>query len=354
MRMEQFELLRPGHTSVIAEAGVNHNGQVDLAHRLVDAAADAGADAVKFQTFRAEGVATEEAPKAEYQRHTTGPSGNQRAMLRQLELSEEYYPALIAHCKERGIIFLSTPHDWEAIQVLDRYDVPAYKVGSGDLTNLPFLRCIARTGRPIILSTGMGTLGEVEEAVEAVRSQGNDRLILLHCVTSYPARIEDCNLRAMLTLERAFGVPVGYSDHTAGIEAALAAVALGARVIEKHFTLDRSLPGPDHQASLEPQGLRSLIQGIRQVERALGDGVKRPAPAEREIAPAARKSIVAARDIPAGATITEDMLTTKRPGSGIAPRHWDDLIGRRARVAIPRDSLLQWGQMEWESKKEAK
>ena len=341
--MKEPEFLCPGHAFIIAEAGVNHNGEAGLAHRLVDAAADAGADAVKFQTFRAEGVATPTAPKAEYQLKATGDG--QLAMLRQLELSEEYYPALVDHCRQRGIMFLSTPHDWEAIEILDRLGVSAFKVGSGDLTNVPFLRLLARKGRPIILSTGMGTLAEVEEAVEAVRSQGNDRLILLHCVTSYPARAEDCNLRAMLTLERAFRVPVGYSDHTTGVEAALAAVALGARVIEKHFTLDRSLPGPDHEASLEPEELSALVRGIRLVERALGDGVKQPLPGERDMRPVARKSIVSARDIPAGAVITEDMLTTKRPGSGILPRHWDSLIGRRARVAIPRDSLLEWAQI---------
>ena len=344
--MNQVEFLRQGHTFIIAEAGVNHNGNVGLAHRLIDAAADAGADAVKFQTFRAEGVATLEAPKAEYQRRSTGSTGDQLAMLRSLELSEETYPALIDQCRQRGITFLSTPHDWEAVDILDRYDVPAFKVGSGDLTNIPFLRRVAAKGRPIILSTGMGNLAEVEGAVEAVRSQGNERLVLLHCVTSYPATVEDCNLRAMLTLERAFQVPVGYSDHTLGTEAALAAVALGARVIEKHFTLDRSLSGPDHQASLEPGELHSLVQSIRLVERSLGDGVKRPATVERDMMLVGRKSMVAARDIPAGAVITEEMLTTKRPGSGIPPRHWDTLIGRRASVAIPKDSLLQWGQLE--------
>jgi N-acetylneuraminate synthase/N,N'-diacetyllegionaminate synthase len=343
--MNEIEFLRSNHAFIIAEAGVNHNGDVDLAHRLIDAAADAGADAVKFQTFRAEGLATPEAPKAEYQYRTTGTEGNQLDMLRRLELSEECYPALMDHCRRRGILFMSTPHDWEAIEILDRCQVSAFKVGSGDLTNLPFLRRLAQKGRPIILSTGMGNLAEVEEAVEAIRSQGNHRLILLHCVTSYPAREEDCNLRAMLTLQQAFGVPVGFSDHTTGTETALAAVALGARIIEKHFTLDRSLPGPDHEASLEPEELGKLVRGIRLVEQALGDGLKRPKKAELVIMRAARKSIVAAKDIPAGTTITEDMLTTKRPGSGILPRYWNDIIGCRARVAIPGNSLLQWDQL---------
>ena len=252
--MNEIDFLRLGHTFIIAEAGVNHNGDIDLAHQLIDVAADAGADAVKFQTWRAEGLATAEAPKAEYQLRTTGSGGNQLEMLRELELPEECISALIDHCNRREIIFLSTPHDWEAIDILDRHQVVAYKVGSGDMTNLPFLRRMARKGRPIILSTGMGSLAEVEEAVEAVRSQGNERLILLHCVTSYPAAFEDINLKAMQTLERAFALPVGYSDHTPGVAAALGAVALGARVIEKHFTLDPSMPGPDHQSSFGAGG----------------------------------------------------------------------------------------------------
>ena len=343
--MESIEFLHPDRAFVIAEAGVNHNGDVSLAHKLIDAAADAGADAVKFQTWRAEGLATAEAPKAEYQLKTTGSDGNQLDMLRELELPEEHLPALISHCQETSITFLSTPHDWEAIDILDRFNVPAYKVGSGDMTNIPFLRKMAQKMRPIILSTGMGNLAEVEEAVNAVRSQGNEQLILLHCVTSYPARFEDVNLRAMLTLERAFRLPVGYSDHTPGVEASLAAVAMGARVIEKHFTLDRSMKGPDHLTSLEPGELRSLIQGIRLVETALGDGIKGPAPVEEDIKVVARKSIVAATNIPAGAIITEDMITTKRPGSGIWPRDWESIIGRRTKVALARDTLIQWSQL---------
>lgn len=344
-----MDFLRQGHTFFIAEAGVNHNGDLNLAHQLIDAAAEAGADAVKFQTFKAEGVATPEAPKAEYQKRTTGSAGDQLAMLRQLEVPEEWYPSLIERCGTRGIVFLSTPHDWEAMDILDRYDVPAFKVGSGDLTNLPFLRRLAGLGRPIILSTGMGTLGEVEEAVEAIRGAGNEQLAVLHCVTSYPAAVEDTNLKAMLTIEQAFGIPVGYSDHTQGTETALAAVALGATIIEKHFTLDRNLPGPDHQASLEPNELRELVHSIRLVERALGNGIKRPAPLEVEIQPVVRKSIVAAVDIPAGATIAEAMLTTKRPGSGIKPRYWENIIGQKAVEDIARDTLLRWEQISWSS-----
>lgn len=340
--MSNIEFLRRGHTFVIAEAGVNHNGDLELAHRLIDVAACAGADAVKFQTFKAEGVATIDAPKAEYQKRTTGSRGDQLAMLKQLEVPESWYPSLIERCLSRGIIFLSTPHDWEAMDILGRFNVPAFKVGSGDLTNLPFLRQLAEKGRPIIISTGMGTLAEVEEAVETIRGTGNNRLAILHCVTSYPSQVKDTNLKAMLTLEQAFGVPVGYSDHTTGIEAAMAATALGAQIIEKHFTLDRNLPGPDHQASLEPDELREFVHSIRLVEGALGSGIKRPAPMEIPIQAVARKSIVAAVDIPSGAIITEDLLTTKRPGSGIMPRHWEEIIGRIATEDIARDSLLRW------------
>jgi len=343
--VQSIEFLHSDRTFVIAEAGVNHNGDMSLAHKLIDAAADAGVDAVKFQTWRAEGLATAEAPKAEYQLRTTGSGGNQLDMLRNLELPEEYLPELINHCEERGITFMSTAHDWEAIEILDRTNVPAFKVGSGDMTNTPFLRKMAQKMRPIIMSTGMANLAEVEEAVNAVRSEGNDQLILLHCVTSYPAKFEDINLRAMDTLERAFQVPVGYSDHTPGIEASLAAVAMGARVIEKHFTLDRSMVGPDHLSSLEPDELKSMMQGIRLVEAALGNGVKGPSQVEEDIKVVARKSIVAATDIAAGTTITEAMVTTKRPGSGIMPRDWDEVVGRVSNGMIIKDDLIRWDQL---------
>jgi N-acetylneuraminate synthase/N,N'-diacetyllegionaminate synthase len=266
-------------------------------------------------------------------------------MLRELELPEEYLPELIDHCEERSITFMSTAHDWEAIDILDRFNVPAFKVGSGDMTNTPFLRKMAQKMRPIIMSTGMANLAEVEEAVNAVRSQGNEQLVLLHCVTSYPARFEDINLRAMSTLERAFQVPVGYSDHTPGVEASLAAVAMGARVIEKHFTLDRSMPGPDHLSSLEPNELKHMMQGIRLVESAMGNWIKGPSPVEEDIKVVARKSIVAAEDIPAGTVITEEMVTTKRPGSGIMPRDWDEVVGRKTNTQISKDVLIQWGQL---------
>ena len=327
---------------IIAEAGVNHNGNIDLAHNLIDAAADAKADAVKFQTFTAEGVATAIAPKAEYQKRTTGSDDNQLSMIKQLELSPDHYPSLISHCEDRSITFLSTPHDWAAIDILDNLNVPCFKIGSGDLTNIPFLRAVAKKGRPIILSTGMGNLSEVEEAVETIKSENNPPLVLLHCVTSYPANPEDCNLSAMKTLQKAFNVPVGYSDHTIGIEIPLAAISLGARVIEKHFTLDRNLPGPDHEASLEPHELLNMIKSIRMVEGALGHGIKTPTKSENDIKIVARKSIVAAIDIPNNTVITEDMITTKRPGNGLYPKYWDHVIGSTTRCAIIKDTLIHW------------
>lgn len=332
-------------TFIIAEAGVNHNGSLDLAHKLIDVAADAKADAVKFQTFRAEGVATVEAPKAEYQIRTTGSDGDQLTMIRSLELPAIHYPELIKHCDDRGIMFMSTPHDWEAIDILDELNIPAFKVGSGDLTNLPFLKQIAKKGRPIILSTGMGTLSDVDEAVNTIITESNPNIVLLHCVTSYPASIEDCNLHAMITLKQAFQTPVGYSDHTLGIDIALAAVALGAQVIEKHFTLDTTMQGPDHEASLEAQELNNLVRGIRRVEKSLGDGIKRPVKVEHGIMVVARKSIVAACNIPQDVVITEAMLTTKRPGSGIMPKYWDKIIGCKSATDIQKDSLIEWRQL---------
>ena len=344
--MPDIEFLRPDHTFVIAEGGVNHNGDVSRAHDLVDAAASAGVDAIKFQTWRAEGLATSEAPKAAYQLETTGSGGNQLEMLRELELPEAAIPELIAHSGERGIRFLSTPHDWEAIDILDRLDVFAYKVGSPDLTNIPWLAHMATKGRPIILSTGMATLAEVDDAVRRIRSEGNEKIILLHCITSYPARFEDCNLRAMQTLEQAFQLPVGYSDHTPGIEVSVAAVGMGARVIEKHFTIDRNLPGPDHLASLEPDQFGAMVKAIRNIDIALGRAIKQPVPIEEAIMPVARKSGVANKPISAGTVITSEFVTTKRPGTGIAPKYLESLFGRRVLVDIPQDALIEWGQIQ--------
>lgn len=330
---------------VIAEAGVNHNGDVDLAHRMVDAAADAGADAVKFQTFTAERLVSPLAEKAGYQKETTGAAEGQLAMLKRLELRPEDFAALKTHCGERSIVFLSTPFDAESADLLERLDVAAFKVASGEITNLPFLRYIVAKRRPIILSTGMATLDEVGAAVAVVAEAGALPLALLQCTSAYPAAPAECNLRAMATMRGAFHVPVGFSDHTTGIAVAVAAAALGAAIIEKHFTLDPLMPGPDHRASLEPTMLRALVVGIRAAEAALGDGVKRPQPGERDVARAARKSVVALRDIAAGVVLTPDMFGILRPGTGIAPAARDTLAGRRLGRAVKAGTPLQWDDL---------
>jgi N,N'-diacetyllegionaminate synthase len=330
---------------IIAEAGVNHNGSVDLALKLVDAAKASGADAVKFQTFRAERLATETAHKAAYQERTVSGSESQLEMLKRLELSAEAHRRIIEHCREAGIEFLSSPFDSESADLLESLDVRIVKIPSGEITNLMFLKHIAMKGRPVILSTGMSTLGEVEEAVAAIRCNGSPSLTLLHCVTEYPAPYAEVNLRAMMTLKQAFGLPVGYSDHTPGIEIAIAAVAMGAEVIEKHFTLDRGLPGPDHAASLEPGELAEMVQAIRHVEAALGNGIKTPAPCEVPNIGVARKSIVADRNLPAGHRISEDDLRVKRPGTGLAPRLLDQVVGRMLRNAVQKDELIRWDQL---------
>lgn len=331
---------------IIAEAGVNHNGDISLAKQLVDVAAQVGADAVKFQTFKAENVVTKTAPKAEYQRKVADRTHSQLDMLKKLELSEQDFAELKDYCDQRNILFMSTPHDQESIDFLDRLGVSLFKIGSGDITNIPYLRHMARKGKPMILSTGASTLGEVEEAVETILASGNKQLILLHCVSSYPAKAEDCNLKAIQTLANAFKLPVGFSDHTLGIEVSLAAVALGACVIEKHFTLDRTLPGPDHQASLEPTELNQLVQGIRTVEKALGNGLKRPSSEELKNRTVIRKSLVAACPIPAGTIILDHMITVKRPGTGLAPKFKDEVVGRRARVDIAEDQLIDWRMLD--------
>lgn len=329
-----------GQVFLVAEAGVNHNGDLQLAHQLVDIAAEAGCDAVKFQTFRAERVASWRAPKAEYQVLTTGQEDSQLDMLRRLELSRQAHLELQARCRARGIQFISTPFDVESVDLLDELGVPLFKIPSGEITNVPLLEHIACKGKPIILSTGMSYLGEVEAALNVLRSAGAKDITLLHCTSCYPANPADANLRAMITLHQAFGLPVGYSDHTPGIEVAVAAVALGAIVIEKHFTLDRSLPGPDHQASLEPRELKALVSAVRNVERALGNGIKRPVPSEADLRIVARRSIVAARDLPAGAVLTQGDLAVKRPGTGLPPSRLPWLVGRTLTRAVAADELL--------------
>jgi N-acetylneuraminate synthase len=325
----------------IAEAGVNHNGDPQRALQLVDAAAEAGADAVKFQTFRAEEVVSFGAPKARYQIETTGAQESQLDMIKRLELLPETHRELMERCDARGILFLSTPFDVGSADLLETLGVPAYKIPSGEITNWPFLEHIASKRKPVILSTGMSDLGEVEHAVGVLRAAGCEELVILHCTSSYPAPAAHANLRALRTMADAFQVPVGLSDHTMGIEVALASVALGACVIEKHFTLDRSLPGPDHQASLEPGELHALIRSIRIVESALGNGLKQPVAAEQEVRNVARRSIVSRQTIASGTLITRDLLAFKRPGTGIPPSQYTRVIGRKAARTIVADTLIR-------------
>jgi len=330
---------------IVAEAGVNHNGSPTVAKKLVDVAVAAGADAVKFQTFTAEKVVTASAPKAAYQVASTGAEESQLEMLRRLELSREAHEELRSYCLGKGILFMSTPFDEESADFLESLRVPLFKIPSGEITNLPFLEHVARKGKPLIISTGMSWLAEVEAAVRTVEGAGNGRIVLLHCVSNYPAEPADVNLRAMVSMSRVFGVPVGYSDHTTGIEVALAAAAMGACILEKHFTLDRATPGPDHAASLEPDELAALVRGVRTIERAMGDGRKRPAASEAGTAAVARKSLTAALDIRAGEVIAADMVVARRPGTGLAPSMKAMLVGRRARVDIPAGSLFTWAMI---------
>ena len=325
---------------VIAEVGVNHDGSLDRALELVEAAAAAGADAVKFQTFRADRLATAEAPKAPYQLAGTDPEESQLGMLQRLELSPDAHLRLQAAAEAAGIEFLSSLFDEESADLLDGLGLSAFKIPSGEITNLPLLAHVGRFGRPVILSTGMADLDEVRAAVDGLEGAGNDQIVILHCVSSYPAPPAEANLRAMATMGAAFRKPVGFSDHTLGVEVALAAVALGACAIEKHLTLDRSAPGPDHAASLEPSEFRDLVRSIRSVESALGDGQKVSAPSERATAAVARKSLVAACLIAAGTVVTDEMIALSRPGTGLPPAARGLVVGRVARVDIPDGTLL--------------
>lgn len=330
-------------TLIIAEAGVNHNGDLQMAKRLIDEAAAAGADLVKFQTFNASRQVTRSAKKADYQTQTTDSSESQHTMLQRLELTEAMHHELIAQCNSRKIGFFSTGFDVESVDLLVRLGQEQFKIPSGEITNLPYLRHIGQLGKKIILSTGMATLGEIEAAIDVLEQAGTSRsmLTILHCTTEYPTPMAEVNLRAMQSLHTAFGVDVGYSDHTQGIEVAIAAVALGASVIEKHFTLDRTLPGPDHQASLEPAELSAMVSAIRNIETALGDGIKRLMPSEARNKPVARKSLVARRAIKAGEVFTAENITTKRPGSGISPMRWDDFLGKQAPRDFAADELIE-------------
>jgi len=332
------------HTLIIAEAGVNHNGDIQIAKRLIDEAAAAGADLVKFQTFNASRLVTHSANKADYQTMTTDSSESQHAMLQRLELTEAMHRELIAHCDSRHIGFFSTGFDIECVDLLVRLGQEQFKIPSGEITNLPYLRHIGQLNKRIILSTGMATLGDIEAAIEVLEQAGTPRskLTVLHCTTEYPTPMAEVNLRAMQSLRAAFGVDVGYSDHTQGIEVAIAAVAMGASVIEKHFTLDRTLPGPDHQASLEPAELSAMVAAIRNIEVALGDGIKRLTPSEARNKPVARKSLVASRAIKAGEIFTAENLTTKRPGTGISPMRWDEFFGKKAPRDFAADELIEY------------
>lgn len=325
---------------VIAEAGVNHNGDIEIAKRLIDAAVEAGADAVKFQTFKAEQLVCRDAKKAEYQLATTDQSESQYDMLKKLELTTETHEILMKYCDQKNIMFLSTPFDIESINFLSKLGVQIYKIPSGEITNLPYLREVGKHRQKTILSTGMSSMDEVKAAVDVLQKAGANDIILLHCNTQYPTPITDVNLLAMVRMREELGLPVGYSDHTQGIEIPIAAAALGAVVIEKHFTLDRSMEGPDHKASLEPDELQAMVSSIRKVEKAMGDGIKKPTSSELSNMAVARKSIVAKCDIRTGELFTKDNLTTKRPGTGISPMQWDEIIGTAAKRDYVKDEMI--------------
>jgi N-acetylneuraminate synthase len=325
---------------IIAEAGVNHNGSLEMAKRLVDAAYVCGADIVKFQTAKLDQLVSKNAQMADYQKKNTGVEESQKDMLKKLLLSFQDFVELAEYCREVGISFLSTPFDIESIHFLDTIQ-DFWKIPSGEITNYPYLLAIAKTGKKVILSTGMAEMQEIKDAIRILELNGTKDITILHCTTEYPALIEDVNLSAIKTLKEKFGYPVGYSDHTQGIEVDLAAAALGAAVIEKHFTLDRKLAGPDHKASLEPHELKAMVEGIRKVELALGSGEKKPSNAELKNRSAARKSIVAKRNIKAGEKLTTDNITTKRPGIGISPMRWVEVLGTKAVRDFDEDELIE-------------
>lgn len=331
---------------IIAEAGVNHNGDIKLAYELVDAAADAGVDAVKFQTFKAEKLVTKSAQMADYQVTNTGKQESQLDMLKKLELDYDAHADLKTYAESKGLVFLSTPFDLEGIDFLVDLGVVLLKAGSGDLTNLPYLKKMASKGIPMIISTGMAVMEECKEALEVIHATGNRDVVVLHCTTNYPCPLNEVNLKAMQTMADELGCLIGYSDHTDGILVPQLAVAAGACVLEKHFTLDRKMEGPDHSASLEPQELKAMVQAVRQVESIMGSGQKIPNPSEQKIMAAARKSVVAVVDILAGTKISREMLDIKRPGTGISPKKLRDLEGKVSRVDILADSLLSWDMLE--------
>ena len=347
-----FELggrtIGPGQPAyVIAEAGVNHNGKLQLALDLVRAAKKAGADCVKFQTFKAEAIVTSKAPKANYQLKVTDPQETQLAMLKKLELNEGHYKEIMGLCKELGIQFLSTPYNFDDVDFLEALGVDGFKIASGQLVELPFLADVARRGKPLLLSTGMATFAEVSEAVATLRASGNVRFAVLQCTTNYPSAMSDANLRAMVAMRDALEVIVGYSDHTEADHAVFASVALGATVIEKHFTLDRTLPGPDHSSSFEPSEFARMVQGVRLVEQALGSPVKRPSAAETSNIQGMRRSIVSLIDVPAGGILTRANLAFKRPATGLQPSRLAGVVGKKARKTIQADTPLTEDMIDW-------
>ena len=330
-------------TFIIAEAGVNHNGNIEIAKKMIEVAKECGADAIKFQTFKAEKVISRYAPKAEYQKQTTGETDSQLEMVKKLELSFDDFIVLKEYCDKLNIMFLSTPFDFESIDFLNDLGLEIFKIPSGEITNLPYLEKIGKLGKKVILSTGMADLGEIEDALDILISCGTkkENITVLHCNTEYPTPYEDVNLLAMLTIKEAFKVKVGYSDHTLGIEVPIAAVALGASVIEKHFTLDKNMEGPDHKASLEPHELKAMIDAIRNIEKSLGNGIKKPSKSELKNKYIARKSIVAKKEIKKGEIFTEDNITVKRPGNGISPMRWYEVLGKVASRDYKEDEIIE-------------
>ncbi len=342
--MKKGKLIKRG-VFIIAEAGVNHNGNFNLAKKLIDVAKKAKVDAVKFQTFKSENVVTKKTKMATYQKKNIGKKQTQLEMIKKLELSKNDFIKLEKYCDKKNITFLSTPHSEDIIDFLNDL-IPIYKIASGDLTNLPFLEKIAKKQKPIILSTGMATMNEVREAVKIIKKQKNNRIILLHCTTNYPCPPDKVNLKAMLTLKKEFDLPVGYSDHTSGYDVPIMATAMGAQVLEKHFTLDKNLPGPDHKASLEPTELKKMVKKIRETEKILGNGIKKPTKSEQNIKKIVRKSIIARTDIPKNTKIRKEMLIIKRPGTGIAPKNINKILNKKSKKNIERDSLITWEMLD--------
>jgi len=328
---------------IIAEAGVNHNGCIDTAKKMIDLAAEAGADAIKFQTFRADNLLTPMAPKADYQKRMTNPDETQYLMIKKLELSFEMHQVLSQYCLKNEILFISSPFDKDSVELLNNLAIPLFKIPSGEITNLPFLRQIGKIGKPVILSTGMATLNEIRDATAILAKNGLSykKIALLHCTTDYPADFEEVNLKAMNTISKAFpDIYIGYSDHTPGIEVSIAAVGMGAKIIEKHFTLNKQMKGPDHKASLEPHELKTMINAIRNIEKAIGNGIKKPGNKEKKNISIVRKSIVAATTIQKGDFFCETNITAKRPGTGISPMLWDSIVGQQAKKEFQKDEPI--------------